>query len=99
MKGHLGCPGCRSAFLQKPHEIGLFLVTVIVALAVAWVLDHWRLAKKIEALTPHALSYPAGHPLGPLARTIAPHFVISKEDDPFADLPASSAPAPNPPKP
>jgi len=62
----------------------LLLVTVIVAIAVAWWLDRSRLAREVQRLKTPVIHVSA--------------HLVSPTDDSLILLPDSSAPSPNPPK-
>ena len=80
----------------------LLLVTVIVALAVAWGLDHWRQHVAREVLANKLRMYEEAQ-----ARSQRGQYIGSDKDSDYykleffsvEPLPNSSAPATNPPKP
>ena len=82
----------------------LFLVTLIVALAVGWGVDHWRHAGAVDDarfLADVALN-DVSHDELPRLREVCKKYGVKAKGDVsihLEELPDSSAPAQNPPKP
>jgi hypothetical protein len=88
----------------------LFLVTVIVALVVGWLSDHWRAEAAKAALEEDAAemanllawgNYPQSGRTEKLIQKHKPRYqsVLAKYQEKSANTRNSSAPTPNPPKP
>jgi hypothetical protein len=83
----------------------LFLLTVIVALAVGWGMDRWRLRKYANAaedaeFLAGALVNDIGHDNLPRLRELCKKYGVDTSDASIhlRDLPSASARAPNSPK-
>ena len=84
-----------------------FLVTAIVALAVGWAVDHWRLSKNVDAaedakFIADALLNDFGHDSYPRLRELCRKYGVKPKGHVsihLQDLPDDASPATNPSKP